>query len=105
MVAIVSLYNYADDNTLGFCHPDINILKTKLEEASKIALNWFDENHMKANISKFHSIILRPKGVIDDISFYVSGYTLQPVSCVNLLGVKIDDRLYFDNHVSSICIG
>ena len=99
-----SLYNYADDNTLGFCHPDINILKTKLEERSKIALNWFDENHMKANISKFQSIILRPKGVIDDISFYVSGYTLQHVSCVNLLGVKIDDhRLSFDNHVSSIC--
>ena len=98
-----SLYNYADDNTLGFCHPDINILKTKLEEGSKIALNWLDENHMKANISKFQSIILRPKGVIDDISFYVSGYTLQPVSCVNLIGVKIDDRLSFDNHVSSIC--
>ena len=98
-----SLYNYADDNTLGFCHSDINILKTKLEEGSKIALNWFDENHMKANINKFQSIILRPKGVIDDISFHVSGYTLQPVSCVNLLGVKIDDRLSFDNHVSSIC--
>ena len=27
-----SLYSYADDNTFGFCHPDINILKTKLEE-------------------------------------------------------------------------
>ena len=62
-----SLYNYADDNTRGFCH-DINILKTKLEEGSKITLNWFDENHMKANKSKFQSIILLPKGVIDDIS-------------------------------------
>ena len=100
---VCSLYNYADDNTLGFCHTDINILKTKLEEGSKIALIWFDENHMKANISKFQSINLRPKGVIDDIRFYVSGYTLQPVSCVNLLGVKIDDRLSFDNDVSSIC--
>ena len=71
-----------------------------MEEGSKIALNWFDDNHMKANISKFQSIILRPKGVIDDISFYVSGYALKPVSCANLLGVKIDDRPSFDNHVS-----
>ena len=63
-----SLYRYADDNTRGFCHA-INILKTKLEEGSKITLNWFDENHMKANISKFQSIILRPKGVIGDKSF------------------------------------
>ena len=68
-----SLYNYADDNTIGFSHSDSNILKTKLEERSKITLNWFDENHMKANISKFQSIILRPKGIIDDISFCVSG--------------------------------
>ena len=69
-----SLYNYADDNTIGICHPDITILKTKPEEGSKITLNWFDENHLKANISKFQSIILRPKGVNDDISFCVSGY-------------------------------
>ena len=58
---------------------------------------------MKATISTFQSIILRLKGVIDDISFCVSGYMLQPVSCVNLFGMKIDDRLSFDNHISSIC--
>ena len=98
-----SLYNYADDTALGFCQPDFYILETKLEEGSKIALNWFDENHMKANVSKLQSIILRPKGVIDDISFCVSGCTLQPVSCVNLLGVKIDDSLPFNKHVFSIC--
>ena len=79
------------------------IWESKLEEGSKTTLNWFDENHMKANISKFQFIILRPEGAIDDISFFVSDYTLQPVSCVNLLGVKIDDHLSFDDHVSSIC--
>ena len=51
---------------------------------------------MKANISKFPSIILRPKGVINDINFSVSVYRLQPFSCVKLLGVKIDDRLSFN---------
>ena len=90
-----SLYNYADDNTLGYCHPVINILNTKLEDESEITLNWFDEKHMKANISQFQSIILRPNGIIDDTSFWESGYTLRPVSCVNLLGVKIDDRISF----------
>ena len=39
----------------------MDILRTKLEEGSDIALDWFEENHMKANISKFQSIImLRP---------------------------------------------
>ena len=91
-------------NTLAFFHSDMNILRTKLEEGSNIALDWFDENHMKASISKFQSIILRPKGSISDVSFCISEHILKPVPCVKLLGVKIDDRPSFDDHISSICL-
>ena len=101
---VCPLYNYADDNTLAFFHSDMDILRTKLEEGSSIALDWFDENHMKANISKFQSIILRPKGSISDVSFCISEHILKPIPCVKLLGVKIDDRLSFDDHISSICL-
>ena len=52
-----SLYNYTGDDTLGFCHPDINILKTRLEEGPKIILNWFHENHMEQISVNFN---LRP---------------------------------------------
>ena len=82
----------------------MDILRTKLEEGSNIALDWFDENLMKANISKFQSIILRPKGSISDVSFCISKYILKPIPCVKLLGVKIADRLSLDDHISSICL-
>ena len=36
------LYNYADDNNLGFYHTDIDNLKSQLEDGSKITLDWFD---------------------------------------------------------------
>ena len=101
---VCPLYNYADDNTLAFFHSDMDILRTKLEEGFNIALDWFDENHMKANISKFLSIILRLKGSISDVSFCISEHILKPTLCVKLLGVKIDDRLSFDDHISSICL-
>ena len=68
---VCPLYNYADDNILAFFHYAMDILRTKLEEGSNIALDWFDENRMNANISKFQSIILRPKG---SISMYHSVY-------------------------------
>ena len=97
------LYSYADDNTLGFYHTDIDILKSQLEDGSKIILDWFVENHIKANISKFQFIILKLRGVIADVDFHASGYTLKPFPCVKLLGVQIDERLSFDKHVSSIC--
>ena len=83
------LYNYADDNTLGFYHTDIDILKSQLEDGSKITLDWFDENHMKANISKFQSIILKPRGVIADVEFHVSGYTLKPLLVLNFWEFKL----------------
>ena len=97
------VYNYADDSTLGFYHTDIDILKYQLENGSKTTLDWSNENHMKAKISKFQSIILKPRGVIADVEFHVSGYRLKPLPCVKLLWVQIDERLSFDEHVSSIC--
>ena len=59
---------------------------------------------MQTNISKFQSIILRPKGSISDVTFCISESILTPVYCVKLLGVKIDDRLSFDDLISSICL-
>ena len=58
---------------------------------------------MKVNLSKFQSIVLKPKGVIPDVEFHVSGHSLKPASSVKLLGVKIDERLTFDDHISALC--
>ena len=95
------LYNYADDNTLGFWHNRLDDLRLDFEHGSKIAIEWFQENHMKVNVSKFQSIVLKPKGVIPDVEFHVSGHSLKPVSCVKLLGIKIDERLTFDDHAKA----
>ena len=97
------LYNYADDNTLGFWHNELDELKLNFENGSKIAIERFQENHMKVNVSKFQSIILKPKGVISDVEFHVSGHSLKPVSSVKLLGVRIDERLTFDDHIYALC--
>ena len=56
-----SLYNYTDDNTLEFCHPDINILKKELEEGSKLIINWLDENHMKQILMNFSLSFYGPR--------------------------------------------
>ena len=63
---VCPLYNYADDNTLTFfIHSDMDILRTKLEEGSNIALDWFDENHMKANINfQFFSLLFSDRNAL-----------------------------------------
>ena len=66
-------------------------------------MKWFQENHMNLNVSKFQSIVLKPNGVIPDVEFHVYGHTLKPVSSVKLLGIRINDRLSFDDHISILC--
>ena len=104
---VIWLYQTVDARKEEVFFPDLLITlrrHAKLEEGSNIALDWFDETHMKANISKFQSIILRPKGSISDVSFCISEHIQKPIPCAKLLGVKIDDRLSFDDHISSICL-
>ena len=56
---VCSLCNYADDNTISCYSHDMNILKKQLEANAKLALDWFAENQMKANPSKFQTIIFK----------------------------------------------
>jgi hypothetical protein len=39
-----TLYNYADDNTLSYGHPDFNVLTSVLESELNVLINWFKVN-------------------------------------------------------------
>ena len=99
-----SLYNYADDNTLSCSHSDLSVLKTQLEDGMNIALKWFYKNQMKANPSKFQFIVFKNRTTDDDIELAISNEVMKPVSVVKLLGITIDDKMSFDEHISRLCI-
>ena len=52
------LYNYADDNSLAYCDPSLEIVQTVLQEESDVAVDWFTKNDMLANTDKFQAIVL-----------------------------------------------
>ena len=56
---VSSWHNYADDNTICCSHSDMNILRINLEKSANLALQWFENNHMKANPSKFQAILFK----------------------------------------------
>ena len=58
---------------------------------------------MKVHVSKFRSIILKPNDAIYGVEFHVYGNSLKPASSVKLLGVHIDERLSFDDHIYTLC--
>jgi hypothetical protein len=56
-----TLYNYADDNTLSYGHPDFNVLTSILELESNVLINWFKVNKMQANPDKFQVLAVGKK--------------------------------------------
>ena len=101
---VCSLHNYADDNTICCSHSDMNILKINLEKSANLALKWFENNHMKANPSKFQAILFKCRKNEEVFDLNIGDELIKPVSLVKLLGVLIDDKLSFNEHVSKLCI-
>ena len=94
------VYNYADDNTLACCHKDPNIVKSTLEEASQISVEWFQDNFMKANPSKFQCMTLSRNN--ETLSYNIGDTVINSTGCVKLLGLYIDNKLNFSEHVKHL---
>ena len=97
------IYNYADDNTLSFIHNNLVVLKKVLEEESCILIDWFFNNFMKANPTKFQAICIGKNAHENIASFKVDSVEIKCEENVTLLGVNIDFMLSFDDHVTDIC--
>ena len=98
-----AIYNYADDNTLSFIHNNLAVLKKVLEEESCILIDWFFNNFMKANPTKFQAICIGKNAHENIASFKVDSVEIKCEENVTLLGVNIDFMLSFDDHVTDIC--
>ena len=72
----------------------------QLEEDSKTLLNWVSNNMLKANPDKFHLLV---NGDNTNISVNVDGYQIVNSHEEILLGVTIDNKLSFTEHISRMC--
>ena len=99
-----NVHNYADDNTLSsFSNSIPNLIKI-LEHETSISITWLTNNSMIANPEKFHFIILtKNKTDNSGIEIRINDKLIKSERNVKLLGVKTDNKLNFNLHVSDIC--
>ena len=95
-----NLTNYADDNTPYVINSDINTLLDNVENDTSILVKWFNDNYFKMNPDKCHLLITNHD---DDVSVIVDGKTIKGENSVKLLGINIDNKLNFNDHVSKLC--
>ena len=95
------IYNYADDNSIGCSGESIEEVVQELQMVAELMLNWFDSNYLQANPNKFQFII--HNNVPNNCSLSINNVTLKPMEEVKFLGVIIDRKLSFTNHINRLC--
>ena len=95
----ISIANYADDNTPYATDKNITSLLETLEIETNVLLDWFRVNEMKPNEDKCHLLVINH----ENTSVNLGNQNISCSSTVDLLGIKIDDKLNFNEHVSKLC--
>ena len=97
------LYNYADDNSLDSSSEKLTDVLYNLRHDGRNAIEWFAKNGMQANPDKFHFMLFSPTPSEQQALQLCDGTHLMSETEVTVLGVTIDDRLCFSQHISSCC--
>ena len=96
----LDIVNYADDNSPFACGESIPSVISQIESEAVILLKWIRDNGQKANPGKF-DLILSDSGQKHSVK--IDKFTIESSNCERLLGIKIDNKLNFDEHVSDMC--
>ena len=98
------LFNFADDNTIAAFASKLSELIDLLQKDSDTAINWFKNNEMLVNPNKFQAIVFKKDSNLEnEIQLKIDGKEIKTSKTVKLLGVTIDEKLNFEDHVSSLC--
>ena len=92
--------NYADDNTPYSIDSNVDVVLLKLSNDMSILMKWFNENYFVMNADKCR---LLATNHADNVSITIGDEEIKGNKSVKLLGVTIDNKLQFDEHVSIIC--
>ena len=95
-----SLTNYADDNTPFSVELNAEAVLNSLKTSTSILIKWFKNNYFKMNAKKCQLIVTNHD---NDLNTIIDSTTIIGSSSVKLLGIKIDSKLNFNEHVTDIC--
>ena len=99
-----SLHNFADDNTISCISSSLNELTSELEKEGNIATLWFSDNSMIVNPEKFQATIIDRKTKKNNPQkLTIDEKVITSSENVTLLGLEVDSKLNFDEHISKLC--
>ena len=85
--------SYVDDNTPYNFDFNLHNVISNLEKSTNSLLNWFSENHMKANANQCHLLVSSD----ESCTAKIEDFSIKNSTKEKLLGVKIDSNLSFES--------
>ena len=96
---------YADDHQLFEISDNVTTINDQLNASATKASLWYESNLLKGNFSKYHTMLINNKqrDRRDDINVNVRGTDVDCLNSIKLLGVAIDNKLNFSEHINITC--
>ena len=92
--------NYADDNTPYEVNTHLKDVITTLEKNMSILSTWSSDNYLKMNVDKCHLLVAKHT---DEVTMEIGHTIIKGEKSVKLLGINIDNKLDFKEHVTNLC--
>ena len=94
----INITNFADDTTPYEINKTVEALIEKLTEDVTVLNIWFENNYMKSNDDKCKLITTK-----EHTSVKIGNDIIKSSNSVKLLGITIDNKLNFKEHLTNIC--
>ena len=99
------IYNYDDDNCISYSSDTIDDIRKFLTKDIIVFMNWFKQNSLKVNPVNFQTMLISSHGCdVDGLMINVQNTTISSTKRMKVLGVQIDNKLNFTEHISDVCI-
>ena len=98
-----NLSMYADDHQLYEINENVTTVNHNLNANATKASVWYKSNLLKRNLSKYHTMLITNKQVGNEFCVRVQGTDVECLNSFKLLGVTIDNKLNFSEHINITC--
>ena len=100
VVQVSSLRLYADDTTTFASDSNTTALELAVNQDLDKLSSWFSSNYLSINQSKTQAMILG--NYSQEPVLHIGDSTIEITNSLKILGVQIDNRLSFEEHISVV---
>ena len=90
---------FADDLALLVDAENENYLEFKVNECLRRIDNWMKKNKLEISPTKSETVLLKHPRKFSNVTFKIQNQTITTKNCIKYLGILIDNRLKFSEHI------